>query len=581
MSSAKKLLILAVVLAVGAAAAVSVSTRLKSQIALNMDDKMGNAITITPHTSWVGQYLSGYHATQSKDYERASQFFSRALNSKSNSETVQTQAMSLLLVAGKFSQAIDIAKDLNAKSDNGLAKLTLIVDAIQRDDLKEAEKLVSDKKEDNSTIINHVIEAWVKYGEGKSEEAKAILKALQSDEVFLPFVNYNYAMISELSGDKKTAKQLFDSLIQSNQLPNGMVSAAYDFYSSENDSAKLELIKNKYSYDGSVKKHPAVTNVKEGVAEALLGVGGIIMSEYSPDKSAALFRLSLYLNPKLDDAKLLLGSILMNEGDYKGANDILSGIGTDSYLGDYAKLAIAKNFEAMDQDSKAKEYFDKLTQNKDIAIDAYVSLGDLSRKKEKYDEAADYYTKSIEAGKQQSKNGKLDSKYWAVYFARGVCYERLKDTAKSEADLMMALQLQPNQPDVMNYLAYTWIDVGKNLDKAKNMVLKAHQEKPEDPQIIDSVGWAYFKLGNFDNSVSYLEDAASLLPYDPVVNDHLGDAYWHTGRKNEARFQWERALRNNPDSKLEDELKKKLENGISSYGDATHDNNGQVLGDAR
>ena len=107
---------------------------------------------------------------------------------------------------------------------------------------------------------------------------------------------------------------------------------------------------------------------------------------------------------------------------------------------------------------------------------------------------------------------------------------------KSEADLQQALKLEPNQPDVLNYLGYSWIDEDKNLDKAKDMVLKAHQAKPDDPQIIDSVGWAYFKLGNFANSVEYLENAASLLPYDPTVNDHLGDAYWQTGRKNEAKF---------------------------------------------
>jgi len=576
MSLAKKSSIIIILLALAAAGAVGISrhmhrgiTGMGEEFAQKISDKIGFQIGLAPKPSWVGQYLSGYHATSAKDYEKASDYFSGSLNLRADSETLQTQAMSLLLVSGKFSEAVQIAKTMQ-KTNNGLARLTLIVDAIQNNKLDEAERLTTDQKGDAGTIINHVIEAWIKYGKGQKPEAENILKSLRkSDEAFLPFVDYNYALIANLSGDKKTATELYDSLVKIAQLPNSIVSSAYAFYKDQNNAEKLALIKSKFNYDGAVSKHPAVTNVKQGVAEALLGVGSIILTEYSPDKSAALFRLALYLNPELDDSKLLLGSILMTEGDYKGANEILSGIKQDSYLGDYAKLAIAKNFEAMDDDTKAKQYFELLTQNKETAIDAYVSLGDLARKKESYQEAADYYTKSIAIATAEAKDGKIAAKYWALYFARGVCYERLKDMDKSEADLLAALKLEPNQPDVMNYLAYTWIDDGKNLAKAKDMVLKAHEEKPDDPQITDSLGWAYFKLGDFNDSVDKLEEAATLLPYDPTVNDHLGDAYWQTGRKNEAKFQWERALKNDPEPKLAESLKKKLENGIAPDNAAT------------
>jgi len=573
MSLTKKILLTTAVLGLAITASVVISNNLQRNIKGLGEDfaqKIGAKIGLDSKPSWVGQYLSGYHATQSKNYEKASDFFSSSLNMRSNSEVLQTQTMSLLLVSGKFSEAVAIAKTLSQKSENGLARLTLIVDAVQKNSLDEAERLTLDKKEDAGTIINHVIYAWIKFGKGEKQLAMETMRTLQNgDEVFLPFINYNYALIANLSGDTKKAKELFDVLVQSPQLPNGIAAAAYDFYHAQNDAEKLEIIKTKFNYDGSVSKHPRVTNVKQGVSEALLGVGGIILTQYSPDKSAALFRLALYLNPELDDAKLLLGSILMTEGDYKGANEILSQIKQDSYLGDFAKLAIAKNFEAMDENDKARDYFEALSKNKETSIDAFVSLGDLARKKEDFRIAADYYTKAIEAAKAKDKEGKLEAKYWALYFARGVCYERLKEMDKSEADLLAALQLQPNQPDVMNYLAYSWIDSGKNLIQAKDMVLKAHVEKPEDPQIIDSVGWAYFKLGNYDNSVQYLEAAASLLPYDPTVNDHLGDAYWQTGRKNEARFQWQRALKNDPEPKMIDELKNKLEKGLAPDNAAT------------
>ncbi len=554
-------------------AALLISRGLHREIT-GIEQKLAQKIGLAPKPSWVGQYLSGYHATQSKNYEKASDFFSDSLKLQSNSEVLQTQAMSLLLVSGRFPEAIAIAKTLNVKSENGLARLTLIVDAIEKNQLSEAERLTLEKrKDDTSTIINQVIYAWIKYGEGKKQEAMDIMKGLRGDDVFLPFIDYNYALIANLSGDKKTASNLFDSLLKNGQLSNGITAAAFDFYKEQNNQEKLVLIKTKFSYDGSVTKHPKVTNVKQGAAESLLGVGGIILTQYSPDKSAALFRLALYLNPELDDAKLLLGSILMSEGDYKGANQILSQIKQDSYLGDYAKLAIAKNFESMDDNDKASDYFENLTKSNETAVDAYVSLGDLARKKESFSDAANYYSKALEAAKTKAKDGQINSRYWAIYFARGVCYERMKELGKSEADLLTALKLQPNQPDVMNYLAYSWIDSNKNLKQAKDMVLKAHAEKPEDPQIIDSVGWAYFKLGNFGNSVEYLEAAASLLPYDPTVNDHLGDAYWQIGRKNEAKFQWQRALKNDPEPKLAEELKKKIENGIPADNVATQTSN--------
>lgn len=572
MSLTKKLILFITILAVAAAISVVISRNLHDKLSLKNSvfaNKMGYEMGLRPKPSWVGQYLSGYHATQNKNYEKASDFFANSLALSANSEVLQTQAMSLLLVSGKFPEAVKIAKTLNDKSDNGLARLTLIVDAVQRNDLQEAERLTLQKQEDAGTIINQVIYGWVKYGQGDKEKALEIMRELRGDEVFLPFIDYNYALIANLSGDKVTARKLFDILLNSNQLPNGISAAAYDFYKEQNDLEKLKIIKEKFAYDGSVSKHPKITNVKDGVAESLLGVGGIILTQYSPDKSAALFRLALYLNPKLDDAKLLLGSILMSEGDYRGANEILSQISQDSYLGDYAKLAIAKNFEAMDQNDKAFDYFKALTKSKETSIDAFVALGDLARKKEDYKGAAEFYTQAIDSAKANAPNGKIESRYWALYFARGVCYERMKEMDKAEADLLVALQLQPNQPDVMNYLAYSWIDANKNLVQAKDMVLKAHTQKPEDPQIIDSVGWAYFKIGNYKNSVEYLEHAASLLPYDPTVNDHLGDAYWQTGRKNEARFQWQRALKNDPEPKLADELKKKLENGLQPDNVAT------------
>jgi tetratricopeptide (TPR) repeat protein len=149
-----------------------------------------------------------------------------------------------------------------------------------------------------------------------------------------------------------------------------------------------------------------------------------------------------------------------------------------------------------------------------------------------------------------------------VYFARGVCYERLKKWDLAEKDFMEALKLNPDQPDVLNYLGYSWIEMGKNVEEGIRMVTKAYELKPEDSHILDSVGWGWYKLGNYENALKFLEAAITQMPYDATVNDHLGDTYWRLGRMTEAKYQWRRALENNPEKKYIDPLKSKLERGL-------------------
>ena len=565
---------------VGIAAISAISVSKKAQI--KVVEKINERMEYTPAKTWVGEYLSGYHATKTNDYSKASDYFSESLRLKNSGEFLEAHTLGLLLVAGKVDEARKIAEQLYSKSKNNLAALTLIAGAAMDDNYDEAEKVLAKYQEDKSTsIINGIINAWVKLGNKKPEEAKKIISGLQNDPLFEVFTKYNYALISELSGDNAKAESLYDELLTVKKLPLNIQAAAWNFYGKIGKKDKQAAIdaSQKSGYD--LEKHYKITSAKEGIAESLVGVGGIIMNEYSQDKAASIFRLSLYLNPKLDQARLLLGTVLMNEGDFSAANKILSSIPNDSYLGDLAKLTIAKNFESMDKNDKAKEFLSELISNKDVKfdtmLDALVTMADLGRKTEKYDEANDYYTKALNLVKTKYPNQEYDTKYWAIFFARGVCLERLKEWDKAESDFNFALKLYPNQPDVLNYLGYSWIEMDKNLGQAKDMVLKALEQKPDDAHIIDSAGWAWFKLGDYTKAVNLLEEAAGTMPYDPTVNDHLGDAYWKIGRKNEAKFQWNRALKNDPDKELKAKLISKIDHGLS----VSEGNNEQSSASAR
>ena len=187
---------------------------------------------------------------------------------------------------------------------------------------------------------------------------------------------------------------------------------------------------------------------------------------------------------------------------------------------------------------------------------AYASLGDFLRRKEKYDEALSAYNSAISI--YEARNDLR----WRLYYARGITHERLKIWPSADRDFRRALSLKPNKAIVLNYLGYSLIERGEKLDEAMDMITKAVEIEPNSGYIVDSLGWGKFRLGQYERAVPDLERAAELMATDPIVNDHLGDAYWAVGRKNEARFQWRRALSFEPEDSEEKRILRKLDIGL-------------------
>jgi tetratricopeptide (TPR) repeat protein len=185
------------------------------------------------------------------------------------------------------------------------------------------------------------------------------------------------------------------------------------------------------------------------------------------------------------------------------------------------------------------------------------ALGNILRAHKLYAEAIPYYDQAL------ALVPKPERRHWVYYYARGTSYERLKNWSAAEGDLEKALQLYPDQPLVLNYLGYSWVDQGRNLKEGMAHIEKAVALKPDDGYIVDSLGWAHYMQGNFAEAVRYLERAVELKPDDPVLNDHLGDALWRVGREREARFQWDQALSLKPEPEDEAKIKKKIESGLT------------------
>ena len=222
-----------------------------------------------------------------------------------------------------------------------------------------------------------------------------------------------------------------------------------------------------------------------------------------------------------------------------------------------ARLRIAANLEMLDRTDEAITQLREMSAEAPTRAGAEMQLGDLLRAKKRFNEAVDAYDDAI---RRLQANGMPER--WSLFYSRGIALERSGQWKLSEADLLHALELKPDQPLVLNYLGYSWIDKGENLERGLKMIEKAVELRPEDGYIVDSLGWAHYRVGDYSSAVQYLEKAIELVPEDPTINDHLGDAYWQNGRPNEARFQWRRALQFGPEKDEIKPIEAKLDRGM-------------------
>ena len=273
-------------------------------------------------------------------------------------------------------------------------------------------------------------------------------------------------------------------------------------------------------------------------------------------RDSIYLRLALHLAPDHALAIVSLGDLYERIKQGERAIEVYESMPATSPLRTSAELQIGQVLETLERKEEAQAHLERLVARDPMDPEALLALGNLQRSRKLFADAAATYTRAIAL---TEKTGRVD---WTTYYFRGVSYERSKQWPLAEADFTRALELNPSQPLVLNYLGYSWVDQGVNLDKAFQMLRRAVDLRPEDGYIVDSLGWAYYKLGKYEDAVRELERAVELKPADPVINDHLGDAYWRVGRKLEARFQWNHARDLNPEPEDLPKILRKIEVGL-------------------
>ncbi len=309
-----------------------------------------------------------------------------------------------------------------------------------------------------------------------------------------------------------------------------------------------------------------VDSAQSGGAEALYQIGSSIGRRGGEDLALIYLQLALYLEPNHAMALLSLADLYESLKKPELAIAVYDRIPASSPLHRNAEIQIASDLDTLDRTDEAKKRLEQLVAEHPKDNEAIIALANILRGRKDFDACADVYGKAID------NIPTLEKSNWVLFYFRGICYERSHQWPAAEADLKKALELFPDQPLVLNYLGYSWIDQGTNLDEGMNMIRRAVEQRPDDGYIVNSLGWANFRIHNYDEAVKDLERAVELKPEDPTINDHLGDAYWRVGRVLEARFQWSHAkdLKPEPEDlpKIEEKLRAGLADDTSSAADA-------------
>ena len=321
------------------------------------------------------------------------------------------------------------------------------------------------------------------------------------------------------------------------------------------------------------KMPPRVDSAQAGAAEALYGIGATLTRRGGEDLALVYLQLALYLQPSHPLALLSLADLYESVKKPQMAIKVYERVPSSSPLKRNAQIQLATDLDAADRSDEAIKILKGVITEDPKDLEAIMALGNVERGRKKFGDCAQTYSQGIDVlppppaadkatgDKDKDKSASTSINY-VYYYYRGICEERSKQWPKAEADMRKALELKPEDPHVLNYLGYSWIDQGTNLDEAMKMIRRAVEQRPDDGYIVDSLGWAYYRIGNYEDAVKNLERAVELRAEDPTINDHLGDAYWRVGRTLEAKFQWAHARDLKPEAEDLPKIEAKIENGL-------------------
>ncbi len=525
-------------------------------------------ITASP----AGNYLSALSAGAQRDTAAAAAFFREALRYDPRNGELMERAFVAALANGNFDDAGGLAERLIKRDPrNGLGHLVLGIRALKQKKYTQARTFFANggggrQRDVTATLLS----AWTYMGTGDVKRAVETIDQLKDDRFGL-FRDYHAALMLDVAGKRAEAARRIERVYEQEKSTIRIVDA-YARIMARNDR-KDEALAAYEAFEKLLPRHPVmragadavksgkpmapfVPDAERGAAEVLYGLGSIGGRQSDDLASMIYLRLALALDHQHGLALATLADVYERMKQNEQAIRAYEMVPPSSPLYENAEVQIGLLLDAAGRADDAQKHLGALVTQRPKDVEAVLALANLQRARKQFAEAAETYTRALAL----SSGGRSD---WSTYYARGISYERAKQWPKAEADFKKALELFPDQPLVLNYLGYSWVDQGLNVPDAFKMLRRAVELRPTDGYIIDSLGWAYYRLGQYPEAVRELEKAIELKASDPVINDHLGDTYWRVGRKLEAKFQWNHARDLSPEPEDLEKILIKIEKGLA------------------
>jgi len=520
-----------------------------------------------------GSYLAARHASVDRDATAASAFYRAALRSDPKNAELLDRAFISSLADGDIEEAVKLGERILAvDKNNRVARLVIGVHLLKQKQFASAQQNINQSVRGPITdLVATLVSGWAAYGGGNTQAAIASIDKLAGPEWYPIFKDLHTGLILELANKQKEAGvrlerayKLDDSALR--------VTDAYARWLSRNKDAEAATAVYE-NFDKKLARHPIVMegiretkagkklaplvdSAQQGAAEALYGIGASLTRRGGEDLALVYLQLALYLNPNHSLALLSLADLYETVKKPQMAVKVYERVPATSPMKRNAQIQLATDLDSIDRTDEGIKILKTVITDDPKDLEAIMALGNIERARKKFADCEKTYSQGIDATGPDAKPN------WLFYYFRGICGERSKQWATAEKDLKKALELQPEQPHVLNYLGYSWIDQGINLTEGMAMIKRAVDQRPDDGYIVDSLGWAYYRIADYDNAVKNLERAIDLKPEDPTINDHLGDAYWRVGRKLEAGFQWAHARDLKPDPEELPKIEAKLREGL-------------------
>lgn len=540
--------------------------------------------------SIAGSYLAARHASIQRDAGAAASFYRAALRADPKNGELLERAFLASLAEGDFDEAVKLADGiLRIEKNHRVAQLVVGARDLKLKRYDSAKTHINQSIRGPITdLVATLLAGWASAGAGDVKGALSSIDKLQGPEWYPIFKDLHSGLIADFAGRPAEAGPRLERVykLDNNAL---RVAEAWGRFQSRHGKDLAAATETYEKLAKALPQHPLVVDSlaqikagkklpplsdspQAGAAEALYGVGSTLSRRGGEDLSLVYLQLALYLKPDHALAQLSLADLYEQLKKPQFAVASYDKVPAASPLKRNARIQQASNLDALERTDEALRILKELVAENPKDLDAITMLGNVQRGRKMFADCAQTYDRAVEALPPEGRNN------WVQYYFRGICLERSKQWPKAEADFKKALELQPDQPQVLNYLGYSWVDQGVNLDEGMKMIRRAVDQRPDDGYIVDSLGWAYYRIGNYDEAVKHLERAIELKPEDPTINDHLGDAYWRVGRTLEARFQWAHAR----DLKAEPEelpkIEAKLKDGLPEIEKSSSAANGEKKG---